>query len=135
MNQFLRFAAVGVVGFVVDTAALMFALKFLPLDLYTGRVFSYFVAATCTWALNRRFTFVHPDPAPAFLQWLKFMGANALGGAVNYAVYAAVVTYTAIGPVYPVVGVAAGALVGLVFNFSVNKFWVFRTRVNAPPPS
>ncbi len=129
-SEFLRFAAVGVVGFLVDTAALYFAIHVLPLDLYSGRVFSYLVAATTTWALNRRFTFTRPDPAPPLLQWAKFMGANAVGGVINYAVYAAVITFTAIGPQYPVIGVAIGAVFGLFFNFAINKFWVFR----APPP-
>ncbi len=130
LSEFLRFAAVGVVGFLVDTAALYFAIHVLTLDLYSGRVFSYLVAATTTWALNRRFTFTRPDPAPALLQWAKFMGANAVGGVINYAVYAAVITFTAIGPQYPVIGVAIGAVFGLFFNFAINKFWVFR----APPP-
>jgi len=126
MSQFLRFAAVGVVGFVVDTGALMFALAFLPLDLYTGRIFSYLIAATTTWALNRRFTFAQANPAPLARQWAAFMGANALGGLINYAVYAAIVTFTPWGPRYPVLGVAAGAIVGLAFNFTVSKRWVFK---------
>lgn len=131
LSEFLRFGAVGVVGFLVDTAALYFAIHVLPLDLYSGRVFSYLVAATTTWALNRRFTFTHPDPAPLGVQWLKFMGANAVGGLINYAVYAAVIKFTAIGPQYPVIGVAIGAVLGLFFNFTINKFWVFRPRL--PP--
>ena len=128
LHEFLRFAAVGVVGFIVDTAALTFALKVLHLDLYTGRVFSYLVAATSTWALNRRFTFIEAVPSPPLRQWAKFMGANALGGAVNYAVYAALVTFTPWARQFPVSGVAAGAVAGLFFNFAVNKFWVFRRR-------
>ena len=131
LSEFLRFAAVGVVGFLVDTAALYFAINVLPLNLYTGRVFSYLVAATTTWALNRRFTFTHPDLAPPVLQWLKFMGANAVGGLINYFIYAAVVTFTEIGPQYPVIGVAIGAVFGLFFNFTINKFWVFR-HLDAP---
>jgi putative flippase GtrA len=54
------------------------------------------------------------------------LGANAIGGAVNYGVYAAIVTYTADAAAWPVIGVAAGSAAGLVFNFAVSKFWVFR---------
>lgn len=129
LPEFLRFAAVGVVGLFADMAALTFALEILHLDVYSGRVFSYLVAATTTWALNRRFTFTQADPSSPFKQWLKFLGANAIGGVVNYAVYAAIVTYTALGAEYPQIGVAAGSIAGLFFNFTVNKFWVFKPKI------
>ncbi len=125
-NEFLRFAAVGVVGLFADMAALTFALNVLHLDVYSGRVFSYLVAATTTWALNRRFTFVTAERVSPLRQWLKFLGANAIGGVVNYAVYAAVVTFTALGAAWPVLGVAAGSVAGLFFNFTINKLWVFK---------
>jgi putative flippase GtrA len=107
-------------------AALTVALEVLHLDVYSGRVLSYLIAATTTWALNRRFTFTGADQSPPLKQWLKFLGANAVGGMVNYAVYAALVTFTATVASTPVLGVAAGSLAGLFFNYGVNKFWVFR---------
>ena len=124
-QQFLRFAAVGAAGFVVDAAALMLATRVVGLDLYSGRLFSYLCAATFTWICNRRFTFAARDGA-AVVQWLRFLGANAFGGALNYGVYAALVTFTAIGAAWPVLGVAAGSLTGMAFNFFVSKYWVFR---------
>jgi len=124
-RQFLRFALVGAAGFGVDAAALMFATRVLDLDLYSGRLVSYLCAATFTWICNRRFTFAVRDGAPV-VQWLRFLGANAFGGVVNYGIYAALVTFTAIGAAWPVLGVAAGSLAGLAFNFFVSKYWVFR---------
>ena len=126
VTEFLRFAAVGVVGLFADMAALTFALEVVHLDVYSGRVFSYLIAATTTWALNRRFTFTQADQSAPWRQWIKFLGANAIGGAVNYAVYAAIVSFTAVGAAWPQIGVAAGSVAGLFFNYAVNKFWVFR---------
>jgi putative flippase GtrA len=126
ITEFLRFAAVGVVGLFADIAALTLALEILHLDLYSGRVFSYLIAATTTWALNRRFTFTQADQSSPFKQWVKFLGANAIGGVVNYAVYAVIVTFTVVGAAYPQIGVAAGSIAGLFFNFTVNKLWVFK---------
>ena len=123
--MFLRFALVGVAGFIVDTAVL-YAVKGV-LGLYVGRVVSYFAAATSTWALNRRFTFVTLRPAPRFKQWLEFLAANGIGAVVNYAVYSALVTWTAAATM-PVIAVAAGSLAGLTFNFTINKVWVFADR-------
>lgn len=131
-GEFLRFAAVGVIGLFADMAALSLALKLLGLDVYGGRVFSFLVAATTTWALNRRFTFTSSASRAGFgspvLQWLRFLGANALGGAVNYAVYAALVTFTTLGAALPVLAVAPGSIAGLVFNFTISKLWVFKAR-------
>ncbi|MCA0202484.1 MAG: GtrA family protein [Proteobacteria bacterium] len=124
-HEFLRFVIVGAAGFVVDAGALMFATSALGLGLYSGRVFSYLCAATFTWICNRRFTFAG-TAQPAIVQWLRFLGANAIGGAVNYGVYAAVVTLSVLGARFPVLGVAAGSAAGLLFNFAVSKYWVFR---------
>lgn len=124
-REFLRFVMVGAAGFFVDAGALMVATTALGLGLYSGRVFSYLCAATFTWILNRRFTFAKTDEV-AIIQWLRFLGANALGGAVNYGVYAALVTFSAVAAATPVLGVAAGSAAGLIFNFMVSKYWVFR---------
>jgi putative flippase GtrA len=125
-QELVRFTLVGAVGFLVDAGALMLAMHGLGLGLYSGRAFSYLCAATFTWICNRRFTFADGGRGAPFVQWLKFLGANAIGGAVNYGVYAALVTFSAVAAARPVIGVAAGSVAGLVFNFAISKFWVFR---------
>ncbi len=125
--QFLRFAAVGVGGFAVDAAVLYVAMNGLGLGLYSGRVVSYLVAATFTWYANRSFTFRQNNPPPALKQWAQFLMANGVGAAVNYSVYAALVTFVPLAAAYPVIGVAAGAIGGLAFNFNASKKWVFKT--------
>ena len=124
-QELLRFTLVGAAGFLVDATALTLALG-LGLGLYAGRVVSYLCAATFTWACNRRFTFSGARAGTPLAQWARFLGANAIGGAMNYGVYASLVTYSAAGPRWPVLAVAAGSLAGLVFNFAVSKAWVFR---------
>lgn len=126
-SQFLRFGVIGVLGLGVDTAALYFAKDVLGLGLYGGRVFSYLVAATFTWACNRRFTFTAADAAHPIQQWAKFLAANAVGGVVNYVVYAALVTYWPLAAAYPFIGIAAGSLSGMTFNFIASKRWVFKS--------
>jgi putative flippase GtrA len=129
-TQFLRFAVIGTAAFVVDASTLYAALWF-GLGLYAGRVVSYLVAATFTWYGNRRITFVHSRAegvGPAAAEWLKFLVANLGGGAVNYAIYAALIASFAMVRAYPVLGVAAGSLAGLVVNFTLSKFVVFRAR-------
>jgi putative flippase GtrA len=126
LRQFWRFGLIGTAGFVVDSTALALAMRLLGLDHYSGRLVSWLVAATFTWAMNRRFTFA--DAGPRLRQWLRFLAANAVGGAVNYAVYAALVAFTTTVKATPTLGVAAGAIAGLFFNFAASKWVVFRRR-------
>lgn len=123
-RQFLRFAVIGAAAFLVDAAALYLVRG--TLGLYAGRVLSFFVAVSFTWALNRRFTFAGAAAAPWLRQWLQFVGANGIGAVVNFAVYAMLVTVVPCIATHPVIAVGAGSLSGLGFNFTASKHWVFR---------
>ena len=115
-------------------AALWAGLELLGLSLYTGRVFSYLVAATFTWAGNRSLTFANAPDIGALRQWARFVFFNALGGLVNFAVYVLVAIklrefFALADPVdalLPYVGVACGSVSGLALNFLASKFLVFR---------
>jgi putative flippase GtrA len=126
-TEFVRFGAVGTAAFVVDTTVLYLAL-WAGLGLYAGRVVSYLAAATFTWYGNRSITFeTHARGASAVAaEWLRFLLTNLVGGAVNYAVYAALVGHSDFVRAYPVLGVAAGSIAGLSVNFTLSKFLVFR---------
>jgi putative flippase GtrA len=131
LRQFFVFGVIGTAGFVVDTSTLYLAMGFMGLDHYSGRVVSWFVAATFTWAMNRRFTF--SDSRPPFRQWLAFLASNAVGGLVNFGIYAAMVTFMPLVAEHPVIGVAVGAIAGLFFNFSASKYVVFKRHHRATP--
>jgi putative flippase GtrA len=123
--QFGRFGVVGTVGFIVDTAVLYAALA-LGLGLYSGRAVSYVAAATTTWALNRAWTFRDAGAASAARQWALFLVVNLIGFAFNYGTYAALVALVPAVAASPVIGVAAGALAGMVGNFVLSRRLVFR---------
>lgn len=137
-RQFLTFALIGVGGLFVDMAALAVALHLLGLDPYGGRVFSYLMAATFTWYMNRHYTFAGVSRRGALRQWARFLAANAVGALVNYAVYVLVlqlggpaIAWIGLWPasltaLLPYAGVAAGSVSGLVFNFVLSKRLVFR---------
>ena len=124
-GQFLRFAVVGVLAFLVDASVLQAALA-LGLDPYSGRVASYLCAATAAWAMNRRYTFRVPEREGLAGEWLAYLAANAIGGLVNYGTYVLALWLSGAVRTWPVLGVAAGSVAGLAFNFVVNKYWVFR---------
>jgi putative flippase GtrA len=129
-GQFLRFGIVGGLGFLVDTGILYLMLA-LGLDRYSGRIFSFLGAATATWLLNRSFTFRRDSPSdqhPAG-EWLAYLGLMAIGGLVNYGVYAAAVTFWDLAHRHPVIGVAFGAVAGMAINFWSAKTMVFERKV------
>ncbi len=124
--QFLRFGVVGTVGFVVDTVVLYAGLA-LGLGLYSGRAVSYLAAASTTWALNRAWTFRAAQRAPMARQWALFLLVNLIGFACNYGTYALLVANIPLVAAHPVIGVAAGALAGMVGNFWLSRRFVFNT--------
>lgn len=127
--QFLRFGVVGTVGFLVDTAVLYAGLA-LGLGLYSGRAVSYLAAATTTWALNRAWTFRdagrEAGRAQVARQWALFLAVNLVGFACNYGTYAALIAFVPLVAAHPVLGVAAGALAGMVGNFWLSRRFVFK---------
>ena len=125
--QFGKFGMVGVVGLVVDIAVLYLAMAGAGLGPYSARVVSFLAAATVTWALNRAFTFRGEHDGGLLGQWAKFIAANSVGGAVNYLTYAALIAGTATVAGHPFLGVAAGSVAGMFFNFAASKKLVFRS--------
>jgi putative flippase GtrA len=111
----------------------MLALTVFGLNPYSARAVSFLVAVTSTWAMNRTFTFGRSGsspPASLFMEWLRFCAANAMGGLVNLGTYVLLLNSVPVVRQYPVLGVAAGSLSGLLVNFTLSKLFVFRT---APP--
>ena len=126
-SRFLRFALVGGTGFFVNEAALYCALALAHLDKYSGWFVAFVVAVTFTWWGNRTLTFRDRAARKGLLaEWGAFVIANSLGAAANFAVYFALVTYAGRPAGNPLVAVAAGTLVGLVFNFVTSQRFVFR---------
>ena len=129
VRQFLMFACVGTAGFIVDSAVLTMILRTTGAGLYSSRLISFLCAATFTWAANRLFTFRDVSRGPAAraaTQWMQFVAVNAIGGAINLGLYAYLVAQVEAVARQPVIGVAAGSLAGLVFNFALSRALVFR---------
>lgn len=131
LRQLFVFSCIGAAGFVVDAVVLAVLLKITGWGLYISRVGSFLAAATFTWAANRIFTFPTADRSQRAAQWMKFVALNGIGGAVNLGVYAYLVTQFHTVARWPTIGVAAGSLAGLLFNFTLSRSLVFRTRSTA----
>jgi putative flippase GtrA len=122
--QFLRFGVVGVVGFLVDTTTVYTLLG--TLGLYGAGVAGFVTAASGNWLLNRVWTFRGKGSGPAHRQWAMFMVTNLGGFILNRGTYALLVTYVAAAARQPVIGIAAGAVAGMMLNFNLSRRLVFR---------
>lgn len=124
-RQTILFGIVGTIGFIVDTAVL-YLLKGL-IGLYWGRLASFLCAAATTWLLNRTFTFEGRSSGHGPVKEMAiYIGLMMVGGAVNYLVYALLVSRLPLIAQLPVLGVAAGSLAGMAVNFITSRFFLFR---------
>ena len=124
LADFLRFGIVGTSGFLVDTAVI-YAVRG-QLGLYWAGAASYLVAATWTWAFNRRWTFAGQGSGPLWQEWLRWMAVNASGLVFNRGAYFILVTYSPACQAHPVIAVAAGSIAGMFANFFLARRLVFR---------
>lgn len=128
LPPFLRFAIVGALGFLVDIAVLWLALEAAGIGPYAGRAISFAVTVTFTWAMNRYLTFGERRArgiGGMAREWVRFVAANSIGLAVNYAVYAALVSWAEGWLASPYVAAGCGAVAGLVFNYAASSRLVF----------
>ena len=125
-RQFFRFAAIGVIGFVVDAGVIALLVRVMGLGAYQARLVSYFFAVATTWWFNRRFTF--GSTRPPLREFLEFVAANAFGATINLGAYAAIVSWQGSSGWIPIAGVAIGSLAGLTTNFMLSSRVVFSTR-------
>jgi putative flippase GtrA len=131
-SRFLRFALVGAGGFAVDETVLALMHYGFGLDRYSARAISILTAMTFTWWGNRNLTFHEHAARDSFgavaREWLRFAVANSVGNLCNYATYSALVTFAAQPFANPLFATLLGTAIGLVFNFTLSKKLVFRTR-------
>lgn len=127
--DFLRFSAIGAMGFCVDEGVLAAMQLLLHLGPLRARLISVACAMTCTWLGNRNFTFAEQRAVGRggiAREWLRFCAANSFGAVINYLTFAALLH---IGP-SPLnnsyLAAAAGAGVGALFNFTLSRHFVFR---------
>jgi putative flippase GtrA len=126
-QQFIKFSFVGVVGFVVDAGTFYLLIHFTPLGLVTARFVSSLVfGMSATYTLNRYLTFRDRRSSAIVAEYLRFASANIVGNLLNIGTHSLLVETLQLFHAYPILGIIAGTGVGLVFNFTLSKYFVFR---------
>jgi putative flippase GtrA len=130
-EQIPAFAAIGLIGYVVDATITYLCAKHLGLSPEFARPPGFVLATLVNFTLNRSITFRH-SRAPLFRAFLRYCGVASAGLAVNYSVYslclllaprAGVAVTPAILPLF----VAAGSGAAMVLTFVGFRFFAFRS--------
>lgn len=123
MRVFGRFALVGVAGFIVNGGLVEVLAR--PIGPLWAQGVGFSAAVTVTWLLNRRFTF-NCSGFSIGQEWIRYVFANSVGWCVNNGIYIAMIYGNSSAYLRPSLAVAAGSIAGLVFNFSLSRYVVFR---------
>ncbi|MBV8633392.1 MAG: GtrA family protein [Burkholderiaceae bacterium] len=129
LAEVFRFGVVGAAGFLIDSAVLYLLRG--ALGLYYGRIGSFLAAVLVTWLLNRSWTFrARRSALRRSHEFAIYLLLMMLGGGVNYAVYAWLVSVDSFVAADPILGVAAGSVAGMFVNLVTSRSLLFRFRAS-----
>ena len=124
--HFLRFAMVGVAGFLVDYGVLHSLVAFAGLNPIGARFISFPVAVVATWLLNRSFTFRGPSAHSPVRQAVYYVLVQVGGGVANIALYSAMLVLVPALKHYLPIALAFGSAAGLCVTFAGSKYIAFK---------
>ncbi len=118
-----RFAIVGGLGFLVDASVLTLLVNGLDQNHFSARAVSFTLAVTATWFFNRRWTF---EPTRhRSKEYAGYITTQIIGAVINLSIYVLLIRLFPNLAKIPVIPLAAGALVALIFNFLSARRFVF----------
>ncbi len=127
--RFLKFAAVGAFGMVVDLSVLTASREWLglPLPLAVGLGFTVAVISNFTW--NRLWTFPESRQRPIGNQLFQFVAVNVIGLGINEIVVLGLhPIFGSVLPDPPAYIAAKIIAIGIVlfWNYFVNRKWTYK---------
>jgi len=129
-HRFVRFCIVGGTGFVVDLTVLLGMIQFFDANPVKARIFSFAIALSVTWILNRTFTFHAQTSDNRLAEWIRYAFINSTGGAINLAIYSALIMTGRIPFSIPFVALSIASAIALIFNYFGSKIFVFIKKPN-----
>lgn len=121
-----QFAVVGASGVVVNLATLTI-LDLAGVAVWLAYIFAVGLSMVTNFLLNRRFTFSYARSGSIAAQFAGFITTCLLGAVVNYWVwFMALRSLPEPLQAYPQLAVPFGVAAGLVFNFFISRYVVFR---------
>ena len=128
--QLIRFLMVGGCGFASDVATFLLARHFGggPVE---SRLLSASVAVTVTWYLNRRYVFGASTRGGIAMEYLRYLGVQAVGQGSSLGCYFTLIFTSAYFAEHPLLALWAGGGFAVVVNYLGARFLAFRTTAAA----
>lgn len=124
-HELCRFIVVGGIGFCIDGGLLTILLKF-GWDVISARSLSFLLAVSATWLLNRLWTFKFKKIISIHREYVYYFGTQALGAIINLSIFFVLIKIYPLFRDAPLIPLAFGAAVSLVFNYTASKITVFK---------
>lgn len=125
LQRFPGFVLVGAIGFLVDAGILTALVTGFGVGHYGARAISFTAAVTATWYMNRRWVFETIAAHRSSREYTSYLVVQVIGAVINLSVYVAVIELVPKLARTPVIPLALGAAIALLFNFSASSRFVF----------
>lgn len=128
-QQVTSFAIIGAAGFVVDGGILTYLSVGIGANIYVSRLISFTLASLTTWLLNRKYTFRRSCDFPGISrgrEYSRYVIIQTCGALINLGIFTWLVAANPALKAIPLIPLAVGAGIALVFNFVGARMWVFR---------
>jgi len=128
-SHLVKFLVVGAVGFFVDGSFLL-VFQHMGMSLTFARLLSFSVAVSCTWILNKKWTFQleKDNNQRSFKRHSLYIIFQCLGALINFCVFVFLTKKFIIMHSYPLIPFSIASAIAMLFNYSTSKFIVFKPR-------
>ena len=126
LKQIKNFALIGGIGFITDGGILTLLNQQFEQNVYASRLVSFTCATLVTWALNRTFTFKDSTHKSKKKEYSGYVLIQVIGSSINLSIFSLLLLLFPILAPYPIIPLAVGAGIAMVFNFTSTKFILYR---------
>ena len=129
--EFIKFGITGGLGAITNLLIFFLLVDLSKLPEIPVSILCFIVAGTQNYFLNHLWSFrEYTGKTPvSFLKWLAFLSGALLGLGINITVMYTIVSNFTLP--WKFIAQACGIAAGMIFNFLISKFVIFRRRKNA----
>ena len=129
MRRFVRFVMAGAIGFLIEAVVITWLAVGIGMNVFFARAVSFSIAVTATWAINRNCAFAGLGQRRKGREYSAYFLVQITGAVINLGVFAAVIAGWPELAATPVLPLAIGAIIAMIFNFLASRHWVFNDRI------
>ncbi|MDR2607495.1 MAG: GtrA family protein [Treponema sp.] len=128
LGEFIKFGLTGVLGTVTNLAIFFLGADLLKFHEIPVGIFCFIIAGTQNYFINHIWSFKEYTGGETirFRKWLQFLSGSLAGLLLNILVMKLVLYLFT--PPYKFMAQAVGIAAGMVLNFTISKFFVFRKK-------